>query len=123
MSSLQFGLKQIDEARNYLLNEIKHNDLMGEKYKKTCKYLYYVEHLLISASPVTSCVSISAFASLVCVPVRIASSAVGFKICAVTAGVKRYESVIKKKKKKKHGKTVLLEKSKLDAIEVPISRR
>ena len=36
---------------------------MSEKYKKTCKYLNYAEHLLILASTVTGCVSISAFAS------------------------------------------------------------
>ena len=31
---------------------------MSEKYKKTCKYLNYVEYLLISISIVTGCVSI-----------------------------------------------------------------
>ena len=31
-----------------LLQKIKHNDLMSEKHKKTCKYLNYVEHWLIS---------------------------------------------------------------------------
>ena len=40
---------------------------MSEIYKKTCKYLNYVEHLLIVTSTVTGCVSISAFASLICV--------------------------------------------------------
>ena len=44
---------------------------MSETYKKTYKYLNYVEHLLILVSTVTGCVSISAFASLVCVPVGI----------------------------------------------------
>ena len=56
---------------------------MSEKYKKTCKYLNYVEHLFILVSTVTGCVSISAFASLVCVPVGITSSAVGIKNCAI----------------------------------------
>ena len=28
-----------DETRNYLLEDIKHNYLMNEQYKKTCKYL------------------------------------------------------------------------------------
>ena len=42
-ASLEFRLRKIDERRNYLLDEIKHNDLMIEKYKKTCKYLHYVE--------------------------------------------------------------------------------
>ena len=54
---------------------------MSKKYKKTCKYLNHVEHLLILASPITSCVSVSVFALLVCVPVGITSSAVGIKLC------------------------------------------
>ena len=33
-ASLQFYFKKIDETRNYLLDEINHNDLMSEKYKK-----------------------------------------------------------------------------------------
>ena len=108
--SLKFKLKKIDETRNYLLEEINLYDLMREKYKKTCKYLNYVEHLLILALTSTSCVSVSTFASLVCVPVGITSSAVGIKICAITAGIKKYKSIIKKKKKK-HDKIVLLGKS------------
>ena len=30
-ASLEFRLRKIDEIRNYLLDEIKHNDLMSEK--------------------------------------------------------------------------------------------
>ena len=70
---------------------------MREKQKKTCTYLHYIEHLLILASPITSCVSISSFASLVFVSFGITSSAVRLKICAVTA-IKTYKSIIKKKK-------------------------
>ena len=61
------------------------------------------------ASIITGCVSISSFASLVCVLVGITSFAVRLKICAVTAGIKNYKSVIKKKKKK-YDKIMLLEK-------------
>ena len=120
-ASLEFRLRKIDEARNYILDEIKHNALMSEKYKKTYKYLNYVENLLILASTVTGYVSISAFASLVCVLVGITSSAVGIKICAITGGIKKYKSIIKKRKKK-HDKMVLLGKDKLNTIEVIISR-
>ena len=66
-ANLEFRLRKIVETRNYLLKEINHMDLMSENYKKTCKYLTYVEHLLILVSTVTNCVSISAFASLACV--------------------------------------------------------
>ena len=90
---------------------------MSGKYKKTCKYLNYVEHLLILASTITSCVSIFAFASLVCAPVGNTSSVVGLKICAIFAGIIKYKSIIKKKKKK-DGKIVLLGKSKLDTTEI-----
>ena len=79
MSSLQIRLRKIDETRDYLLEEIKHNDLMSEKYKKTCKYLNYVEHLPILSSTTTGCVSMFTFASLVCVPIGITKSTAGIK--------------------------------------------
>ena len=79
---------------------------MCEKYKKTYKYLNYVENLLILVSTVASCVSIFAFASLVCVPVGITSSAVRLNICAISAEIKKYKSIIKKKKK--HDKPLML---------------
>ena len=46
--------------------------------------------------------------------VEITSSAIELKICVITAGIKRYKSIIKKQKKK-HDKIVLLAKSKLNS--------
>ena len=63
----------------------------------------------------------SAFASLVSIPIGITSSAIGFKNYAITAAIKNYTSIIKKKKKKQH-KIVVLAKSKLNTIEVLISK-
>ena len=54
---------------------------------------------LILASKVTGCVSISAFVSLACAPVSITSSSVGIKICAVTVEIKKYKSIIIKRRK------------------------
>ena len=122
MASLEFKLKKkIDETKNYLFEEIKHTDLMSGKHKKTCKYLNYVEHLLILASTVTSCVSVSAFTSLVAVPIGMTSSTVRPKVRAITAGIKKYRSIIKKKKNK-HDETVLPEIARLNTIEVLISK-
>ena len=45
-------------------------------------------------------------------PIRITSSAIGLKNCAIAAGIKKYKSIIKKKKKVPD-KIVLLAKSKL----------
>ena len=63
----EFRLRKIDETRNYILDEIKHNDSTSEKYKNT-------------VSTVIGCVSISSFAFLVCVPVGITISTVELKI-------------------------------------------
>ena len=77
--------------------------------------------MLILASKIISCVSISAFASLFCVPVAITSSAVGIKICAINAEIKKCKLIIKKKNNK-HDKIVLLGKDKLNTIKVLISK-
>ena len=79
----------------------------------------YIDHLLIVISTITGCVSISVFPSLVAIPIGIRSSAIGLKICAITAGIKNYKPIIKKKK---HDKIVLLAKSNLNSIEVLISK-
>ena len=70
---------------------------MSEKHKNTCKHLNYVEHLLLLASAITGCVSVSAFTSLVAVPVGITSSSAELKICEIIARIKKYQSIIKKK--------------------------
>ena len=102
----EFRLKKIDEIRNYLIEEINRNELMSKKHKNVCRVLNYFYHSLIVISTITGCVSISAFASIVSIPVGITSSANGFKICVITAGIKKYKSIIKKKRKK-HDKIVL----------------
>ena len=71
---------------------------MSRKHKKVCTALNYIEHFLILASTITGCISISAFASLLGIPIGITSSAIGWKICAITTGITKYKSIIKKKK-------------------------
>ena len=78
--------------------------------------LNYIEHVLILASAVTGYVSVSACASLVGICIGITSSAIGLNICAIIAKIKKYKSMIK------HGKMVLLAKTKVSTIEVLISR-
>ena len=63
--SQEFRLKNIDELRNYLIKEISQNQILKEKYGELYRVLKYIEHLLISTSTVSECMSISAFAFLV----------------------------------------------------------
>ena len=94
---------------------------MSKKHKKVCATLNYIVHFLILGSAIVGCVSIFAFSSLVGIPIGITSSAIGLKTFEITGGTKKYKSLIKKKEGK-HDKIVLLGKSKLNSIEVFISK-
>ena len=96
----EFRLKKIYEIRNYLIEEINQNKLLNKKHKKVCRVLNYIDHSLTVISTITGCVPISDFASLVGIPIGITSSAIGLKMCVMTAGIKKSKSIIKKKKKK-----------------------
>ena len=92
---------------------------MGKQQKKVCTTLNYIEHFLNLASTISGCISISDFSSSVDIPIGITSSAIGLKVSAITAEIKNYNSIIKKKK---HDKIVFLANPKLNSIEVLISK-
>ena len=70
-----------------------------------CRVLNYTDHLISTTTGcISSSVSISVFASLVDIPIT--SSATGLNIYAITAEIKKYKSIIKKKIKK-HDKIAL----------------
>ena len=93
---------------------------MSKKHKKVCTTLNYIRHVFL-ASTITGCILISAFDYLFGIPIGITSSAIGLKICGIAAGIKQLKLIIKKNKKK-HDKIVFLAKSKLNNIEVLISK-
>ena len=91
---------------------------MSKKHKKVFTNLNYIEHFLILASTVTKCtvtkcISISAFASLLGILIGITSSAIGLRICAISAGIKTYKLIIKKKEKRHE---IVLAKAQLNSI-------
>ena len=83
-------MKNIDETRNHFTEETDENKLMSKKHKKVSKVLNYIEHLLISVFTISGWVSISAFASLIDIPIGITSSVIGLKIYVITAWIKKY---------------------------------
>ena len=96
----EFKLEKIDGRRHYLIEEINWNELMSKKLKKVCRVLNYIDRSLTVIYTITGCVSISAFDSLVGIPTGFASSTTGLKICVIIAAIKKYMSMIKKKKEK-----------------------
>ena len=119
--SQEFRLKNLEEKKNYFIKEIDKDKLMSTKYKKVCMALNYIEHCIILASAVIECISNFAFAFLLCILIEITRSAVGLKTCAITAAIKVHKEIIEKGMNK-HGKMVLLTKTKLNTIEILISQ-
>ena len=74
--------------------------------------LNFIEHVLIL---VTGCISISVSAFLLGILIGITISAIGLNICAITAEIKKYKSIIKKKKKR-HDKLVLSAKTNMKVL-------
>ena len=81
------------------LTKINQNEMIG------LRNVNYINHLVILASTITGCVPVSTFVSLVGIPTGITSSTVGLKICAIVAAIRKYKSIIQKKRKK-HDKIV-----------------
>ena len=52
---------------------------MSRKHKNVCATLNYIEHFLILAYTATGCISISAFASLIAIPIVITKFCKGIK--------------------------------------------
>ena len=92
-------MKNIEETKNCFSEQIQQNKLLSKNHKKISTTLNDIEHLLILASAVTACISISAFASLLGILIEITSSAMRLKIYGIIAGIKKYKSIIKKKKR------------------------
>ena len=72
---------------------------MSEKHKKGFELLWQFPCF---CTAVSVCYSNSTFASIAGVLVSISTSAVGWKICTITSGIKKYKSIIKEMKKKQN---------------------
>ena len=79
---------------------------------KVCTILDYIEPFLFLGSTITGYISVFAFASLVSISIETTSSVIGLKIYAITAAMNKYKSIV----------IVLLAKSKLNRIEILISK-
>ena len=115
----EFRFKNINETRNYFFEKIEQKELISRKHKKVCTTRNYIEHSLILVFTINGCISISAFAFLLGIPIGITGFTIALKICAIAAGINKYKSIIKKTRK---DKIVLLAKFKLNGIEVLISK-
>ena len=69
---------------------------MSKNHKKVCRFLNYIDHSGFVILAITGWIFISAFASFDGILIGITGSAIGLKICVITAETKRYKSKVKK---------------------------
>ena len=84
------------------------SELLRNKNKKVFTTINYIGHFLTLVFAVTLCISISAFAFIM-------GSTIRLNIFAIIERIKKYKSIIKKKKKK-HDEIALLGKTNLEDL-------
>ena len=116
----QFRLNKINEIKDYFIAEIKERELMSKKLSKYIASFDYSHKSLIVLSVATGSIAIASFATVIGAPVGIMSATCSLAFSITTGFVKKFLKTTRNKKKK-HNKTVMLARSKLNSIESKIS--
>ena len=117
----KFRLDEINKIKDYLNSEIKERKDIVKKISKYIVAFDYADKLFITLSASFSTLNIASHATIVGIPVGIAGASLTLIFTVATGVVKKLLN-IKRKKKKKHNKTVALARSKLSTIETLVSR-
>ena len=120
LNNQQFRLNKIPEIEDYFIAEIKERELMSKKLRKYISFFDYLDKSLTVLSVTRASLSIASFATVIGVPIGIASASLGLTFSLCTGLVKKLLKATRKKKKK-HNKIVMLARSKLNNIESKIS--
>ena len=120
LNNQQFRLNKIPEIEDYFIAEIKERELMSKKLRKYISFFDYLDKSLTVLSVTRVSLSIASFATVIGVPIGIASASLGLTFSLCTGLVKKLLKATRKKKKK-HNKIVMLARSKLNNIESKIS--
>ena len=120
LNNQQFRLKKISEVEDSVITEIKERELMRKKLSKYISFFDYFDKSLIVLSVTSGSVSFASFATVIGIPIGITSASLSLAFLLCTGLVKKLLKATKNKKKK-HNKTVMLARSKLNSIESKIS--
>ena len=117
----QFILNKINEIKDYSLAEIRERELISKNLSKYIASLNYFDKSLNALSILLGSISIASFASVIGAPAGIIGTSCDFTFSITSEFVKTFLKTIRNKKKK-HNKTFLLAKNKLNSIESKISK-
>ena len=116
LNNQQFSLNKISEIEDYFIVEIKERELMSKKLSKYISFFDYFDKSLIVLSVTSGGVSIASFATPIGAPIGITSGSLSLAFSLCTGLVKKLLKATRNKKKK-HNKTVMLARNKLNSIE------
>ena len=120
LDNQQFRLNKINGVKDYFIAEIKERELMSKRLSKYIASFDYFDKSLIVLLAKSGSTSMALFARVIGTPVGIASTSLSLPFSLSTGLVKKLLKTTRNKKKK-HNKTVMLAKSKLNRIESKIS--
>ena len=115
----KFRLNEINEIKDYFNSEIQEKEIMSKKLSKYNAVFYYVGKALIILSATSKGVSIISFASVIGLPAGIASASFTL-VFSLTTGIIKKDMKKARNQNKKHNKTLVLLKSKLNSIKTLI---
>ena len=101
------------------INEIKERELMSKRLSKYFAFCDCLDKSLIVLSATSGSISIASFATVIGMPVGIASASFSLTFSISTAIVKKLLKTTQNKKK--HNKIIMLARSKLNSIESKVS--
>ena len=117
----EFRLNKINEIKDYFLTEIRERELISKNISKYIASLDYFDKSLNLLSILSASISIASFATVIGTPAGIIGASCGFTFSITSGFVKRFLKTIRNKKKK-HNKTIMLARHKLNSIESKISK-
>ena len=117
----QLRLNKINEIKDYLLAEIREREVISKNLSKYIASFEFLSKSLIFLSVVNSSISIASFATVIGAPAEILGAICGLTFLNTSGLVKRFLKTTRNKKKK-HNKTVMLARSKLNSTEGKISK-
>ena len=115
----KFRLNKINETKDYFIAETREREPISKILGKYIASFEYLDKSLTVLSAATGSISIASFLTVIGAPVGIRSASFSLAFSITTRFIKEFLKTIRNKKKK-HNKTVMLARSKLNSIESKI---
>ena len=116
----KYRLDEINKIKEYFDNEFKERKDIIKKLNKYLVTFDYLDKIFITLSASFRTLSIASYATVLGLPVGIASSSLTL-IFTIGTGINKSLLRVTKKRKKKHNKIIALAKSKLNMIDTLLS--